>query len=68
MRLGVFAYQRVTVTTQQINEGNGSARLGSSLVLVGHGNTVNPGSSRPTWDHVDRILQKRVFVDVVCGF
>ena len=35
MGLGDFAYQRVTVTTQQINEGNGSARLGSSLVLVG---------------------------------
>ena len=68
MRLGDFAYQRVTVTTQQINEGNGSARLGSSLVLVGHGSTVNPDSSRPTWDYVDRIRQKRVFVDVVCGF
>lgn len=50
MGLGDFAYQRVTVTTQQINEGNGSARLGSSLVLVGHGSTVNPDSSRPTWE------------------
>ena len=68
MRLGVFAYQRVTVPTQQINEGKGSARLGSSLVLVGHGSTVNPASSRPTWDYVDRIRQKRVFVDVVCEF
>src|SRR5215469_11144675 len=49
MRLGDSPYQRVTVTAQQINKGKGSARLGSSLVLVGHGSTVNPDSSRPTW-------------------
>ena len=64
MGLGDFAYQRVTVTTQQINEGNGSARLGSSLVLVG---STRIRVDRPG-NYVDRIRQKRVFVDVVCGF
>jgi len=40
MRPGDFAYQRVTVTAQQINKGKGSVRLRSSLVLVGHGSTT----------------------------
>ena len=43
MRLGDFAYQRVTVTTQQIDEGKGSPRLGSSLVLVGRNPYVLQG-------------------------
>jgi sirohydrochlorin cobaltochelatase len=58
----------VILTTQQISEENGSTRIGSSLVLVGHGSTVNPDSSRPTWDQADQIRQEGLFADVVCAF
>jgi len=40
----------------------------SALVIVGHGSTVNPDSSAPTWDHADAIRQRRIFAEVQCAF
>jgi|ERR1700688_4834717 sirohydrochlorin cobaltochelatase len=40
----------------------------SSLVLVGHGSTVNPDSSAPTFQHADEIIRRRLFAEVYCGF
>jgi len=40
----------------------------SSLILVGHGSTVNPDSSTPTHLHADAIRQMGVFKEVACAF
>jgi sirohydrochlorin cobaltochelatase len=40
----------------------------SSLVLIGHGSTVNPDSSAPTFQHADEIVRRRLFAEVYCGF
>src|SRR5580692_7656168 len=40
----------------------------SSLVLVGHGSTLNPDSSEPTFQHADEIVRRRVFAEVQCSF
>jgi sirohydrochlorin cobaltochelatase len=40
----------------------------SSLVLIGHGSTVNPDSSAPTFQHADEIVRHRLFAEVYCGF
>jgi sirohydrochlorin cobaltochelatase len=40
----------------------------SALVIVGHGSTVNPDSSAPTFDHVEEIRRRRVFGEVHCCF
>jgi sirohydrochlorin cobaltochelatase len=37
-------------------------------VVVGHGSTINPDSSKPTFEHADQIREKRIFADVVCAF
>lgn len=36
----------------------------SALVVVGHGSTVNPDSSAPTFDHVEEIRRRGVFGEV----
>lgn len=40
----------------------------SALIIVGHGSTVNPDSSAPTFDHAEAILRKGVFGEVHCAF
>jgi sirohydrochlorin cobaltochelatase len=40
----------------------------SSLLIVGHGSTVNPDSSAPTWTHAREIQRRKVFADVQCAF
>jgi sirohydrochlorin cobaltochelatase len=41
---------------------------GSALLIVGHGSTVNPDSSAPTWAHAAEIRKRGVFADVQCAF
>jgi sirohydrochlorin cobaltochelatase len=40
----------------------------SALVIVGHGSTVNPDSSEPTFAHADEIKCRGIFGEVVCAF
>lgn len=40
----------------------------SALVLLGHGSTVNPDSSGPTFLHADEIRRRDIFREVACGF
>src|SRR4051812_17842008 len=40
----------------------------SALVIVGHGSTVNPDSSEPTFKHAEAILGKGIFGEVHCAF
>jgi sirohydrochlorin cobaltochelatase len=45
-----------------------SPKLDAALVLLGHGSTLNPDSSAPTWRHADELRRRRVFGEVVCAF
>lgn len=40
----------------------------SALVIAGHGSTVNPDSSGPTFDHAEEIVRRGVFGEVHCCF
>jgi sirohydrochlorin cobaltochelatase len=62
--------QGVISATQRTNKDTVPAGLRpqSSLIVVGHGSTVNPDSSRPTFDHADKIRGKGIFSDVLCAF
>jgi sirohydrochlorin cobaltochelatase len=40
----------------------------SALVIVGHGSTLNPDSSAPTFDHAEAIHRRGVFGEVHCCF
>jgi sirohydrochlorin cobaltochelatase len=40
----------------------------SCLVLVGHGSTLNPDSSEPTFQHADEIVRRGLFDEVYCCF
>jgi sirohydrochlorin cobaltochelatase len=40
----------------------------SALLVVGHGSTVNPDSSTPTFEHAGEIRRRGVFADVQCAF
>jgi sirohydrochlorin cobaltochelatase len=40
----------------------------SALVLVGHGSTLNPDSSAPTFQHADEIARRKIFAEVYCAF
>jgi sirohydrochlorin cobaltochelatase len=40
----------------------------SALLIVGHGSTVNPDSSAPTWTHAREIQRRKIFADVQCAF
>ena len=44
-----------------------TAKTGA-LLIVGHGSTVNPDSSRPTWAHADEIGRRDLFGRVDCAF
>jgi sirohydrochlorin cobaltochelatase len=40
----------------------------SALLIVGHGSTENPDSSKPYFDHADEIRSRRLFAEVHCCF
>ena len=40
----------------------------SALVIVGHGSTLNPDSSDPTYQHADTIRSRGLFAEVACAF
>src|SRR2546423_1733618 len=43
-------------------------QLNSALLIVGHGSTVNPDSSAPTWAHAVEIRRREIFDEVECAF
>lgn len=45
-----------------------NSRPGCALVLLGHGSTLNPDSSSPTWVQADEIRRRGIFDEVVCAF
>ena len=40
----------------------------TALLIVGHGSTVNPDSSTPTWRHAREIRRRGIFAEVQCAF
>ena len=40
----------------------------SALVIIGHGSTLNPDSSDPTYQHADTIRSRGIFAEVACAF
>ena len=58
----------VTAEIQRTNEERIGFKPESSLIIVGHGSTINPDSNKPTFAHADTIRQKDLFADVVCAF
>jgi sirohydrochlorin cobaltochelatase len=40
----------------------------SALIVVGHGSTVNPDSSGPTFEHAGELRRRGVFGEVQCAF
>lgn len=40
----------------------------SALIIVGHGSTLNPDSSGPTWDLAEEIQRRGAFGEVHCAF
>ncbi len=40
----------------------------SALIIVGHGSTLNPDSSAPTFEHAEAIAERGVFGEVHCAF
>jgi sirohydrochlorin cobaltochelatase len=40
----------------------------SALLIIGHGSTVNPDSSTPTWKHAAEIQGRSLFAEVRCAF
>jgi sirohydrochlorin cobaltochelatase len=40
----------------------------SALLIAGHGSTVNPDSSAPTWAHAIEIRRRKIFSEVACAF
>ncbi|MEZ5325119.1 MAG: CbiX/SirB N-terminal domain-containing protein [Verrucomicrobiales bacterium] len=43
-------------------------RKHSALVIIGHGSTLNPDSSDPTYQHADTIRSRGIFAEVACAF
>jgi sirohydrochlorin cobaltochelatase len=40
----------------------------SALIVVGHGSTVNPDSSAPTFEHAETLIRRKIFGEVHCAF
>jgi sirohydrochlorin cobaltochelatase len=40
----------------------------TALLIVGHGSTVNPDSSAPTWAHAIEIRGRKIFAEIGCAF
>lgn len=45
-----------------------STCLDSTLVLVGHGSTLNAESAEPTWQHAGELRRREIFADVLEAF
>src|SRR5436853_2500568 len=45
-----------------------TSKSDSALLIVGHGSTLNPDSSAPTWTHAREIQRRKIFADVQCAF
>lgn len=45
-----------------------SPRREAALLIVGHGSTVNPDSSAPSYEHASAIRQRGIFGEVACCF
>jgi sirohydrochlorin cobaltochelatase len=52
----------------ELTQSGGLQKPDSALILLGHGSTVNPDSSAPTFLHADEIRRRGVFGEVVCAF
>jgi sirohydrochlorin cobaltochelatase len=44
------------------------SRVDAALLIVGHGSTVNPDSSRPTLDQATAIRERNIFREIGCCF
>ena len=55
-------FQRSRVYTQKVSRDELSD---AALVLVGHGSTLNPDSSAPTYQHADELRRRGIFAQVV---
>jgi sirohydrochlorin cobaltochelatase len=40
----------------------------SALIIAGHGSTVNPDSSAPTWDLAEELRRRDIFGEIHCAF
>ena len=40
----------------------------SALIIAGHGSTLNPDSSAPTWELAEELRRRGVFGEVHCAF
>jgi sirohydrochlorin cobaltochelatase len=40
----------------------------AAIVIIGHGSTLNPDSSTPTFQHADEIRSRGLFAEVACCF
>jgi sirohydrochlorin cobaltochelatase len=45
-----------------------SVQSNTALLIVGHGSTVNPDSSTPTWTHAREIARRQIFAEIACAF
>ncbi len=45
-----------------------TAKPEAALLILGHGSTVNPDSSAPTWRHAEAIRDRHLFGQVECAF
>ena len=45
-----------------------SPKPDSALIIVGHGSTLNPDSSAPTFEHAEELVRRGVFGEVACAF
>lgn len=45
-----------------------SPRRDAALLIVGHGSTVNPDSSAPSYEHANAIRRRGIFGEVACCF
>jgi sirohydrochlorin cobaltochelatase len=62
------AFSAVTTKTERVTREPIGFKPKSSLIVIGHGSTVNPDSSTPTFAHADTIRQKGLFAEVLCAF
>jgi len=43
-------------------------KANSALIIAGHGSTLNPDSSAPTWEMAEAIAERGIFGEVHCAF
>jgi sirohydrochlorin cobaltochelatase len=62
------SFSAVTTETERFKRKLIGFKPKSSLIVIGHGSTVNPDSSTPTFAHADTIRRKGLFAEVLCAF